>query len=216
MDVFGPHWTDHPARLARAWDGTVSEGDTVLCPGDLSWASKLEQAAPDLEWIGARPGRKILCRGNHDYWWSSLAKVRRALPVSCTALQNDAADLGEVVVAAARCWDAPGSPEFEPGDEKLYRRELGRLRASLEAATSVAAGRPILAAIHYPPFTPDGSATGFSGLLEEHGVVLCVYGHLHGAEAHATAVEGTVNGIAYRCVACDYTGFRPVRVWPPR
>ena len=214
MDIFGPHWTDHADRLARAWDEIVSEDDVVLCPGDLSWALKLEQAAPDLAWIGDRPGRKILCRGNHDYWWSSLAKVRRALPPGCTALQNDAADLGEVVVAGARCWNAPGSPEFEPEDEKVYRRELGRLKASLEAAASMANGRPILAAIHYPPFTPNGQATGFSELLEEYGVALCVYGHLHGAEAHATAVEGMVRGIDYRCVACDFTGFRPVHVYP--
>jgi predicted phosphohydrolase len=215
MDVFGDHWVDHAGRMAEAWDALVGDDDVVLCPGDLSWAMKLDQASADLSWIGDRPGRlKVLGRGNHDYWWSAIGKVRKALPEGCVALQNDAVDLGDVVVAGSRCWAAPGGLDFSEADEKIYQRELGRLRLSLEAGRKLAGDRPLLAAIHYPPFGADGRETGFSKLLEEFAVDLCVYGHLHGRHAHRTAVEGEVRGVRYRLIACDYLGFRPVPLWP--
>ncbi len=214
MDVFGSHWSDHPRRMAEAWDRLVEQSDTVLCPGDLSWATRLDEAGPDLAWIGARPGQKILGKGNHDHWWSSITRVREALPPGCRALQNDAVDLGPVVVAGTRGWDVPGSETFGPDDHKIYLREVGRLRMSLEEARRMAGERPILTALHYPPFASDGSATGFTELVEAHRVEVCVYGHLHGAEAHATVVEGSVRGVTYRCVAADYVDFQPVQVWP--
>lgn len=215
MDIFGPQWASHAEKMARAWDETVTDDDVVLCPGDLSWAMRLEEAEADLRWIGERKGRlKVLGRGNHDYWWSAIGKVRKALPQGCVALQNDAVDLGDVVVAGSRCWAAPGALDFTPEDEKIYKRELGRLRMSLEAARKLSQGRPILASLHYPPFAADKRPTGFSELLEELGVALCVYGHLHGRHAHRTAVEGEVRGVHYRLIACDYLDFRPVKVWP--
>lgn len=214
MDVFGEHWVDHARRMADAWDGVVEEGDVVLCPGDLSWATRLDEAAPDLAWIGARRGRKVLGKGNHDHWWSSITKVRAALPEGCSALQNDAVDLGPAVVAGARGWDVPGSEGFGDEDEKIYRRELGRLRRSLEEGYRLAEDRPLISALHYPPFAPDGTPTGFTELLDEFAVEVCVYGHLHGPEAHATAVVGCVGGVRYHCVAADYVDFRPVPVWP--
>lgn len=215
MDVFGEQWVDHAGKMAEAWDRIVGDDDIVLCPGDLSWAMRLEDARADLDWIGARKGRlKVLGRGNHDYWWSAIGKVRKALPEGCVALQNDAVDLGDVVVAGSRCWAAPGALDFSEADRKIYERELGRLRLSLEAGQRLAKGRPLVASIHYPPFGADGRATGFSELLEEHGVTLCVYGHLHGRHAHRTAVVGEVRGIHYRLIACDYLGFAPIKLWP--
>ena len=101
MDVFGELWVDHASRMARAWDATVGEDDLVLLAGDLSWARTLEQAALDLAWIGDRPGRKLLLRGNHDSWWGSLSKVRRALPDHCEVLQNDAHEWGDWVIVGA-------------------------------------------------------------------------------------------------------------------
>src|SRR5438552_2202015 len=95
MDVFGAPWVHHAERIARAWDAEVAPDDTVLLPGDLSWARNLDEARADLGWIAARPGAKVLLRGNHDSWWTSLVKVRRALPPRCLALQHDAIDLGE-------------------------------------------------------------------------------------------------------------------------
>lgn len=217
MHVFGEHWRGHAERMAAAWDALVGADDVVLCPGDLSWAMRLEGAAPDLSWIAARPGRlKVLTRGNHDYWWSAIGKVRAALPPGLVALQNDAVDLGEVVVAGSRLWSCPGALDFTAADEKIHLREVGRLRSSLELGRSIAGERPLLAAIHYPPFAADRerSATAYSALLEEFGVALCVYGHLHGRHAHRTAFEGERGGVRYRLIACDRLGFRPVQVWP--
>lgn len=215
MDVFGAHWIGHAEKMAKAWDEIVGDDDVVLCPGDLSWALRLEEAEQDLAWIGARKGRlKVLGRGNHDYWWSAIGKVRRALPPSCVALQNDAVDLGDVVVSGSRCWAAPGALDFSADDEKIYQRELGRLRLSLETGRKLAQGRPLIAAIHYPPFAADRRPTGFVELLEEFQVALCVYGHLHGRHAHRTAVVGEVNGVHYRLIACDFLDFRPQQVWP--
>ena len=160
MDVFGDHWRGHADKMATAWDAMVGADDVVLCPGDLSWAMKLEGAAPDLGWIGARPGRlKILTRGNHDYWWSAIGKVRAALPVGVVALQNDAVDLGDVVVCGSRLWTCPGALDWDSHDEKIYVREVERLKLSLEAGHKLAAGRPLIAAIHYPPFDTQQGGT---------------------------------------------------------
>ncbi len=214
MDKFGPHWQGHALRIQEAWDALVKADDIVLCPGDLSWAMRLDEAQKDLEWIGNRPGLKILGRGNHDYWWSSIGKVRAQIPKSCVALQNDAYDLGEVVVAGSRCWSAPGTADFTPEDQKIYERELLRLRMSLEAAKKMASGRPLIAAIHYPPFTTNGSPTGYAQLMEEFGVAVCVYGHLHDERSHRNAVQGQVNGTTYHLIACDFLRFTPKLIWP--
>jgi predicted phosphohydrolase len=217
MDVFGDHWREHHLKMAEAWDRDVTAADVVLCPGDLSWAMRLDEAARDIAWIAERTGKcKVLGRGNHDYWWSAIGKVRKALPDGCVALQNDALDLGDVVVSGSRCWAAPGALDFSAADEKIYQRELGRLRLSLEAGRKLAGDRPLIAQIHYPPFAADGRPTGFSELLEEFSVALCVYGHLHGRRAHRTAVEGEVRGVVYRLIACDYLRFEPTQVWPLR
>jgi len=210
MDKFGKHWAGHADKMAEHWDALVDDDDVVLCPGDLSWAMKLDEAALDLEWIGARKGRlKILGRGNHDYWWSAIGKVRKALPESCWALQNDAIDLGDVVVCGSRCWAAPGALDYSEHDRKIYEREITRLRLSLETGRKMADGRKLVAAIHYPPFTAKGASTDYSDLVEEFGVELCVYGHLHGRRAHQTAVVGERNGVTYRLIACDALHFAP-------
>ena len=209
MDVFGAHWRGHAAKMQQAWDEQVTPHDVVLCPGDLSWAMHLGEAGADLQWIGQRPGHKILSRGNHDYWWSSVTQVRAALAKGCTALQNDAVDVGAWVIAGARGWVAPGERESSPQDRKIYQRELARLRLSLQNARKIAPHKPILAALHYPPFTGAGRPTDVVDILHDFDVRICVYGHLHSARAHAAAVEGEVNGITYSLIACDYLGFRP-------
>jgi len=215
MDVFGPEWRDHATRMAEAWDAIVGDDDVVLCPGDLSWAMRLGEAERDLAWIGARKGRlKVLGRGNHDYWWSAIGKVRAALPSSCVAIQHDAVDLGDVVVCGSRGWAAPGALDWSDADEKIYAREVIRLRTSIEAGRALAGDRPLIVALHYPPFTARGAKTALAELVEQSGAAVCVYGHLHGRHAHRTAVEGDVAGVRYRLIACDRLQFRPVQVWP--
>lgn len=212
MHIFGDHWADHAERMASAWDREVGPTDLVLCPGDISWSMRISEMAEDLAWLAQRPGHKLITRGNHDYWWSSISKVRAALPEGCLALQNDALVVGDVVIAGSRLWAHPGSPEFGPADEKIYRREAGRLELSLQAARKQANDRTVIAAVHYPPLGPDARATAFSELLERYAVDLCVYGHLHGAAAHDGAVEGEHNGVIYALVASDYLGFVPRRL----
>ena len=211
MDVFGGRWTDHAARIAEAWRRKVGADDWVLVPGDISWALKLEQAADDLAYLGALPGRKVIIRGNHDYWWQAIGKVRRALPPGVYALQNDWVRLqGDVAVCGTRGWTLPQHPDFTPEDEKLLARERVRLELSLAAARA-AGVRPAIAMMHYPPAPESGAPTPFTELLEAYGVSLCVYGHLHG-DAARSALGGVHRGVRYRLVACDAIGFEPVLV----
>tara|TARA_B100000683_G_scaffold163089_1_gene157089 strand:+ start:3040 stop:3795 length:756 start_codon:yes stop_codon:yes gene_type:complete len=212
MDVFGPHWQGHAAKMAANWDAMVGPEDIVLCPGDLSWAMTLDEAQADLSWIGARPGKKILGRGNHDYWWSGIGKVRAALPPNCWALQNDAIDMGEVVIAGSRLWSGPHALDFKAQDQKIYDRELARLELSLKHAQKIADGKTIIASVHYPPFGAKGQPTHFVPLLHEYGVTLCVYGHLHGHHSHRSASQGQIDGINYKLIACDYLNFAPIEL----
>jgi predicted phosphohydrolase len=210
MDVFGELWRDHVPRMAEAWDRAVAPDDTVLLAGDLSWGRNLEEARPDLAWIDRRPGRKLLLKGNHDGWWSSLAKVRAALPPSCAALQNDAVEVEGWVVVGARGWSAPGDPGATEADARVFRKELERLRLSIAAADArFGAAAPRLAVAHYPPWLVGREPTEVVTLLERARVRLVVYGHLHGAD-HALAVRGEQRGIDYRFVAADAVDFAPV------
>lgn len=210
MDIFGGRWTDHPERIAAAWRERVGPGDVVLMPGDLSWAMTLDEAADDLAYLGGLPGEVILVRGNHDYWWNAIGKVRKALPPGVKAIQNDCVKIGEIAVCGTRGWTLPGSEGFTEQDEKVYRREIERLKLSLESA--VRAGlEPAIVMMHYPPAPRNQAPTGFTELLEAYGVKLCVYGHLHG-EAQRGALSGLVRGVRYRLVACDAIGFAPVEV----
>lgn len=212
MDVFGDVWKDHPLKMAVAWDAAVAPGDTVLIPGDISWARELDEARGDLEWIGARPGRKVLLRGNHDGWWGSVTQVRRALPVGCFALQNDAIDLGESVLVGARGWTAPDDPTAVPGDEAIFARELSRLHLSIaDADRRFGRTKPRVAMLHYPPWIEGRKPTPVVDMLREAGVASCVFGHLHGAD-HALGVQGVKSGVRFRLVSADALGFAPLLV----
>lgn len=210
MDIFGPVWERHAERIDANWRRVVAPDDWVLVPGDISWAMKLEDALPDLRFIDALPGRKLLLKGNHDFWWGSRAKVEAVLPPSLRLLQHDAADLGQGIgVVGTRGWTPPEAPRSTPEDRKIYERELLRLQLSLKAA----AGRfdRVIAMIHYPPVYAGLGETGFVPLLREAGVGICAYGHLHGPD-HRYAVKGERGGIVYYFVAADAVDFTPVEI----
>lgn len=206
MNVFGDQWQYHMERIRESWLGTVRDVDTVLIPGDISWAMTLEEAHLDLSWIAELPGVKVMIRGNHDYWWHSISKVRKVLPDNLFAVQNDVVCVSGWAICGTRGWLLPSHPKYTEEDDKLFRRETERLRMSLQAAQKT--GLPILAMMHYPPLALTDTPTGFSHLLTEYGVDACVYGHLHGA-SHRFAVEGTLFGVEYRLVSADYTQFQP-------
>lgn len=210
MDIFGPQWDGHFFKISENWEKTVRPEDTVLIPGDISWAMRLEDARADLETIGKLPGRKILCKGNHDYWWNSITQVRSILPESMTALQHDAADLGDRVVCGTRGWLIPTEENpLTPSDQKIYRREAQRLEIALDTAFGIAAGRPVIVLMHYPPLTAGTRETLFTKLLEERGVSLAVYGHLHG-EGLKCGYNGEWHGVQYRLTSCDGLDFSPL------
>ena len=134
MEVFGPHWAGHCARIFGSWRSSVAEGDVVLVPGDISWAMRFSEALPDLNAISELPGLKVLLRGNHDYWWGSLTQMRAALPESVKLIRNDALDCGPFVVCGSRGWLLPSDQDFSSDDRRIYERELIRLGLSLAAA----------------------------------------------------------------------------------
>ena len=209
MDVFGPQWTNHFERIRADWIERVQAQDVVLLPGDLSWAMHLEEAQEDLDRIGALPGIKILLRGNHDYWWSSIGRVRRALREDCFAIQNDSLFLSGVLFAGSRGWQIPGDGAGDSDDMRIYLRERQRLEMSLKSARARSETAPLIAMMHYPPRTD--SAEGFADLLKSYGVQDVVYGHLHGAGL-AGAIRGEVEGLRYHQVSCDGLDFRIARI----
>lgn len=210
MDVFGARWENHAERLAAAWKDIVKEDDLVLIPGDISWAMYLSEAAADLAFLDALPGKKLLLRGNHDFWWSSVTKVRQALPPSLFALQNDVFRFHNVEIAGTRGWTVPESAGFsESADRKLFEREKIRLSLSL---SRLSPDTTHLVMLHYPPFGENGAPSEFVSLLRPYNVKTVVYGHLHGKNAHAGAFTGMYEGTTYRLVASDALRFVPMEI----
>jgi predicted phosphohydrolase len=212
MDVFGGEWAGHHERIEQNWRSIVTEDDVVFVPGDISWALKFEDALPDLEWIRRLPGRKVFVKGNHDLWWNSVTRLRELWPGEMMFIQNDSLVVGEgdgaIALTGSRGWLTPQDKNFAAmTDEKIYRRELTRLRLALESAKKTGAPR-ILAALHYQP-TGGGGESEFTKLFEEFGVEQVIYGHLHGRDAYRKGIQGTFGGIRYTLVSADYIGFAP-------
>lgn len=206
MNVFGPHWEGHWNKIRTDWRARVTPEDVVLIPGDISWAMQLRDALPDLEAIGELPGRKILLRGNHDYWWGAITRVRDALPEGMYALQNDALTLDGVTFCGSRGWTNP-LQSTESEDARLYAREVARLRLSLEQARRLEPEGRLVALTHFPPLGEGGSPTPVSELMQEFGVGDVVYGHLHGGSIRG-AFSGQVEGVRYHFVSCDGLNFQ--------
>lgn len=210
MDMFGAHWENHFERIAQDWKSRVAAEDIVLLPGDLTWAMRLEDAHEDIMRVGALPGRKLILRGNHDYWWSGVGRVRRTLPEGMYAVQNDALAMDGYIFAGTRGWTLPGG-ETTNDDLKIYERERLRLDMSLKAARRISEDMPLCVMMHYPPFSP--ASEGFTDILAAYGAQMCVYGHLHGAGLQ-NAFNGVRDGVRYFQVSCDGLGFRLKRIVP--
>ena len=210
MDVFGAKWADHARRLKESFAYLTEEDTTVLC-GDLSWAMSLEEAAEDLRYIDALPGRKVILKGNHDYWWTTAAKMQALFErlgiSSIEILHNNCRLYGELALCGTRGWFF----EEESGgehDRKIMNREVMRLEASLKAAGE----REKLCFLHYPPrYGADYVCREITDLLKAYGVRECYYGHLHGP-GQKGAVQGWVEGVHYQLTSADYLGFAPRRI----
>ena len=212
MDIFGDHWCDHWPRIKQSWIEQVSADDVVLIPGDISWAMRLDEARGDLYEIGSMPGKKVIIRGNHDYWWSSLSQVQTLLSGNTFALQNNSIVFGDYVIAGTRGWTCPGNRQYVAAtDEKIYLREAGRLELSLTHARKTAPDACLIGMIHFPPSDQDGNSTLFTDLFEEYGAHHVVYGHLHSGSIRG-ALSGDIRGVTYSLVSCDAIAFQLIKI----
>ena len=211
MDLFGTHWQGHYKKIREDCLCKVSQQDIVLLPGDISWAMRLEDALPDLQAIGMLPGNKIMIKGNHDFWWSSLSRVRASLPDGFYAVQNDALCLNNMVFCGSRGWNAPGNEEDSLESLKIYQRELIRLELSLKRAQEVRNGKRLVVLCHFPPCSSRGEDSQVTQLLEHYQADEVVFGHLHGP-ACAAGFSGTKNGVRYWFTSCDCVHFSLVEL----
>lgn len=203
MDVFGGNWVGYLEKIKSDWQEKVTEEDLVLIGGDISWAMNMEDAEKDIKSFFDLKGTKILIKGNHDYWWSGIGKVREMLPKNIFALQNDSIRLNGVVICGSRCWSVPGSPDFNEQDMKIYLRETERLKLSLKSANKLLQeGDKLVALVHFPPFNVKRDSSAFTDIFEEYGVNAVVYGHLHGKSVRADKIVEK-NGIKYYLTSCD-------------
>ena len=210
MDVFGGAWEGYVDKLTAGF-GIVKPEDTVVLCGDLSWGMSLEQAERDFAFLDALPGRKLLLKGNHDYWWTTAAKMNRFFTdhgfTTMEILHNNCHFYGDVALCGTRGWFY--EEDQEGHNEKVFNRELIRLEASLKAAGE----REKLCFLHYPPLYEGYACPEILALMEQYGVKQCYYGHLHGG-SHRLAVEGKRGEVEYHLVSADYLRFVPRLVLP--
>ena len=211
MDVFGGAWENYVEKLSAGFAQVKPEDTVVLC-GDLSWGMTLEEALLDFAFLDALPGTKYIVKGNHDYWWTTANKMTTFWEANGIStfhlLHNNCAFYGDVALCGTRGWFFEPSAAQQETD-KVYRRELMRLEASLQAAGEAAEK---LVFLHYPPKYQGYACQEIIELLERYRVSKCFYGHLHG-HAHKLALEGVTGGVDYRLVAADYLGFTPEKIF---
>lgn len=205
MYVFGDQWKDYESKLRQNWLNSVSDEDFVIINGDNSWATYLENTKEDFSFINSLPGKKILSKGNHDYWWTTMKKMndfcRENIYDTISFLQNNHYMYGDIAICGTRGWQL--STEDEK-DLKIHNREIERLKLSFNSAKKSNPAE-IIVALHYPP---DDT---FKALMEKYDVKQCFYGHLHG-QSHRSALNGKANGIKYQLVSCDFLDFKPFKI----
>ena len=206
MDIFGGAWVGYMDKLKEGMS-CITEEDTTVLLGDLSWALDLQSAAQDFAWINEIPGRKIILKGNHDYWWSTVAKFNKFCEANgfhdMYLLNNNHFEYGDWAICGTRGWFFEGD-RHGAHDEKVFRRELCRLEASLKSAGE----KPKMVFLHYPPRYKGYECPEILELLDRYGVRRCFYGHLHGG-SHRLAMQGLWDGVDFRLVAADYLNFKP-------
>ncbi len=203
MDIFGPVWNDYLETIVEDWNNKVTDDDIVILAGDYSWAMKLDEVVADFSFLNKLKGTKIMIRGNHDYWWSSLSKVRENLPEKVYALQNDAIKIGEYIFCGNRGWQIPEGKYDTEENRKIYSREVIRTELSLKKAKELQTNNEkIIFITHYPPFNSKVESSELTKLLEEYGVYKCVFGHLHGY-INPKMYFNEINGTCYYLTSCD-------------
>ena len=212
MNVFGANWEGHFEKIKKDWLAKVGADDVVLISGDISWGTTLEEGLFDLRSLKELTGKKVFIRGNHDYWWNGITKLRRAAPDDTFYfLQNDCVKFDNVVICGSRGWTCPGSADYTQQDDKLYHREAERFKLCFKEVEKVREENDVLIAMmHYPPMGLKLQPTLFTQLFEENRVDKVVFGHLHGEVYFPfRQVRG---GIEYVLTSCDKVDFTLQRI----
>lgn len=202
MELFGDNWSNYENRIFENWKNTVKDEDLVLIAGDISWAMTIDEAYKDLSRIEKLPGKKVLIKGNHDYWWSSLKKINDLNLKSIYFLQNNSYCYENVDIVGTRGWE--NCNEFSD-TINVYTRELMRLELSIQSSNL---NNEKIAMLHYPPFNKERLPNEFHSVLKKYNIKKCIYGHIHG-EGLENIVEGNVEGIEYYCTSSDFLNFKP-------
>lgn len=208
MNIFGRGWDNHTRRIEEAFSQFQEDDVIVLC-GDTSWGIDFAQSLADFQFIDRLPGKKLILKGNHDYWWGTAAKMKKFFGdndiTTIDIIHNNCHFYADYALCGTRGWFY--EEEQSGHNEKVLNREVGRLESSLQAA----GGKPILAFLHYPPLYTGYRCPEIIKKLEEYHVEQCFYGHLHGP-THKRAIEGMLGGVTYSLVAADYLGFIPKKI----
>lgn len=208
MEMFGEEWMDYHEKIKKNWCNIVNEKDTVIVPGDISWALNLNEAIEDFTFLNNLPGKKIIMKGNHDYYFTTVAKIKKFLKDNnfdtIEILHNNSFYIEGYNICGTRLW---ANTELENADDtKIFKRELIRLKLSLDSILKENIDKPIIIATHFPPFRHEVVL-----LLKEYNVKQCIYGHLHG-QGHYMVKQGEYNGIKYKMVSGDYTNFNLIKL----
>ena len=211
MDIFG--WKNYENKIKENWNSKVKESDLVILGGDFSWSMDLKDTYKDFEFIHKLPGKKILIKGNHDYWWGTLTKMKIYINEigfnDINFLYNNSYEFEGKIICGTRGWNFT---DLQEDDEKIYNREIQRLKLSLEDAVKKdGTDKEIIVCLHYPPLKTN-EISDFVRVMEEYNVTKCIYGHLHGP-AHKFIVEKNIDNIQYIMTSCDYTNFDLVKLF---
>lgn len=217
MDVFGGEWDGYVEKLEKNWNNCVDHGDLVIVPGDLSWATYLDETTEDFKFLDKLKGKKLIVKGNHDYWWTSSSKMQLFLKEnnfeSINFISNNYYREGKYLICGTRGWKCPSENDFTGEDKKLYERELIRIEISFKEIQKVRNKDDILiAAFHFPPTNARFENREFIELFNKYGVNICLYGHLHG-KGFEKSFEGIFEGIRYSFVSADYLKFVPTKIF---
>ena len=206
MDIFDG-WADYQQRIKKNWEKLIEEKDTVVIPGDICWAMDIEKAVPDFKFLNDLPGTKIIGKGNHDYWWTTMKKMENFMAKnnfdSIKILHHNAYRVGDIAICGTRGWFYDAEQEK---DNKVLLREAGRLRMSIEAALKLG-GEPVVF-LHYPPVSQTQVCEEIYNVLLEYNIKRCYYGHLHSYSTR-NAFNGERDGIKFSLISSDYLGFMP-------
>lgn len=214
MDIFGVNWENHTEKIKENWNEKVKQDDLVLLPGDFSWAMYLKDTYKDFEYLSSLPGKKLLLKGNHDYWWTSLKKMRGYLKENnfegIDFIYNNSYIYDNKIIVGTRGWQDAKTSE----DKKLIKRENLRLELSLQdGIKKYGDDKEIIVCMHYPPFNNyEELDMNYIKTMKKYNVTTCIYGHLHGETACKEAKEGIFNEINFKLVSCDYTEFDLIQI----